>query len=194
MVKTAKKLKQGSGQGKARLCESNGKVIGRETLGGEEGRKDGKSLNESPLLLPVPLQSVLFQHCNKLHLMQSMNQPKITWTGVFFLLYWAQRGACHHLHVSLYQPPPLAKQCLRSVSLSRAQKLLYYSSPQISSYVSVFRSSLCPVWLSSLLYTVLPSLASAANSCKLASPWKDKETVKSIKLCNPEQDALHPVS
>lgn len=168
-------------------------MIGREILGREEGRKDRKSLNESPLLLPLPLQSVLFQHYNKLLLMQSMNQPKITWTG-FLLLYWIQCDACYHLHVSLYQPPPLPKQCLRSVSLSRARELLYYSSPQISQHVSVFQRSLCPAWLSSLLYTALPNLASAANSHRLASPWKDKETVKSTKLCNPEPDALQPIS
>ena len=133
-------------------------MIGRETLRGEAGRKDGKYLNESPLLLPLPFQSVLFQHYNKLYLVPYMNQSKITQTG-FLLLCWAQRDACHHLHASLYQPPPLPKQCLRSVSLSRARELLYYSGPQISQHVSVFRSSLCPVWLCSLLCTALPNLA-----------------------------------
>lgn len=144
-------------------------------------------------LLPLPLQSVLFQHYNKLHLVPSMNQPKITWAG-FLLLYWARCEACHHCHVSLYQPPPPPKQRLRSASLNRAQEQLYYSSPQISQHVSVFQSSLCPVWLSPLLYTALPNLASSANSYRLASPCKDKETGKNTKLCDPELDALHPVS
>lgn len=84
--------------------------------------------------------------------------------------------------------------CLRPVFLSRAQELLYYSSAQISQHVSVFWSFLWHIWLSSLLYTALPSVASAVNSYRLASPWKYKETVESTKLCNPELDALHPVS
>lgn len=97
---------------------------------GERGGKKGWEKSEGEPS-PLPLQSALFQCCNKLHLMQSMNQPKITGMG-FLLLYWTQCYACYHLYISLYQPPPLAEHCLRPVFLSRAQELLCYSSPQIS--------------------------------------------------------------